>query len=208
MTDHLKLNEVDLEVSDAQVAVLTIDAPDRRNALTPELADELIAAIDHITHDQDAKALVVASSGSAFCAGAALGHLDGANEKVLRHIYQAFLRAKDLEIPTVAAVGGPAVGAGLNLAMACDLRVTSPSAVFDSRFAKIGLHPGGGATWLLRSAAGQSVGTAMLLFDQKIRGEEAVARGLSWACVAEDDLLSTAHELAAAAARADRKSVV
>jgi enoyl-CoA hydratase len=179
--------EVRVDLAGENVAVLTLDAPRRRNAVTPGMAADIAAAADFIETSDDVGAVVVTGTPPAFCAGAALAQLDQADEQVLRQLYAAFLRVRQLPLPTVAAVGGPAVGAGLNLALACDLRVASTSAVFDSRFAKIGLHPGGGVTWLLRSAAGQPTATAMLLFGQKISGAQAAERGLAWTCVDDDE---------------------
>ncbi len=194
--------EVGVALVGDRVAVLTLNAPERRNALTLQFVTEILAGVDWIESRDDIGAVVIAGNGPAFCAGADLGELDGANDDVLRAIYLAFLRVLRLPIPTVAAVGGPAVGAGLNLALACDLRVASPSAVFDARFARIGLHPGGGVSWLLRQAVGAQLATAMLLFSQRLRGEEAAARGLAWSCVGETDLLPVATALAASAAQA------
>ena len=193
--------EVTVDLTEDHVAVLTLDAPGRRNALTPKMVGDILATVDYIESADGVGAVVVTGTPPAFCAGAALGQLDHADQQVLRQIYSAFLRVHQLSLPTVAAVGGPAVGAGLNLAFACDLRVASPSGIFDSRFAKIGLHPGGGVTWLLRNAVGQSTATAILLFDQKIGGVEAAERGLAWTCVDDDKLLATAVALAARAAR-------
>ncbi|WP_214104115.1 enoyl-CoA hydratase-related protein [Acrocarpospora catenulata] len=199
MDDH-RFGEVRVRVAD-RVATLILAAPGRRNALTPGFVDDIVAAVDHAETRADVGALVVAAEGAAFCAGADLGELDGADEKVLRRIYAAFLRVRATPLPTVAAVAGPAVGAGLNLALACDLRVAGRSALFDARFAAIGLHPGGGVSWLLREAAGPAAATAMLLFDQRVDGATAARIGLAWACVEDDEVPAAAHRLAARAAR-------
>lgn len=198
---EFRIGEVAIGISVDRVAVVTIDAPERRNALTPSLVSEIVAAFDALESREDVGAVVVTGAGPAFCAGADLGELDSANETVLRAIYESFLRVRASRLPTVAAVGGPAVGAGLNLAMACDLRVAGRSAIFDSRFAKIGLHPGGGASWLLRAVGGQDVATAMLLFDERIDGPTAERVGLVWRCVEDADLIASATALAARAAR-------
>ncbi|GAA1002934.1 enoyl-CoA hydratase [Acrocarpospora pleiomorpha] len=195
-----RFGEVRIGVAD-RVATLTLAAPERRNALTPGFVDDIVAAVGHAESRDDVGALVVAAEGAAFCAGADLGELDGADESVLRRIYAAFLRVRATPLPTVAAVAGPAVGAGLNLALACDLRIAGRSAVFDARFAAIGLHPGGGVSWLLREAAGPSAAAAMLLFDQRVDGTTAARIGLAWACFDDDQALAEAQRLAARAAR-------
>jgi enoyl-CoA hydratase len=108
-------------------------------------------------------------------------------------------------LPTVAAVNGPAVGAGLNLALACDIRVASPAARFDCRFARIGLHPGGGHTRLLTEAVGPQAAAAMVLAGESPNGERATAIGLAWACVDDAGLLDEATRLAARAADLPRE---
>lgn len=193
--------EVQVEVSEG-IGVLTLNAPERRNALTPGLVSDIIAGADWLEARDDVGVVIVTGAGSAFCVGAALTQLDSADASVLRGIYDAFLRIHGIRVPTIAAVNGPAVGAGLNLAMACDLRVVSDDAVLDSRFLRIGLHPGGGASWLLRQAAGAELTSAMLLFGLRLKGRECVAKGLAWDCVSTADLLSTARRLAAQAAGA------
>jgi enoyl-CoA hydratase len=102
-------------------------------------------------------------------------------------------------------VNGPAVGAGLNLALACDIRVASPAARFDCRFARIGLHPGGGHTRLLTEAVGPQAAAAMVLAGESPDGERAAAIGLAWTCVDEADLLDEATRLAGRAADLPRE---
>lgn len=196
------IGEVQVEVGHDGIGVLTLNAPERRNALTPTLVADIVAAGDWLEARDDVGVVIVTGAGSAFCAGAALSELDSANASVLRGIYDAFLRIHRLAVPTIAAVNGPAVGAGLNLAMACDLRVVSDEAILDSRFLRLGLHPGGGASWLLRRAAGDELTSAMLLFGLRLKGQECVAKGLAWDCVPTSELLATARQLAAQAASA------
>ena len=101
----------------------------------------------------------------------------------VRAIYAGFLRILDSPLPTVAAVNGAAVGAGCNLALACDVRIAGTSAMFDARFLRIGIHPGGGHTWLLDRAAGPQTTAAMDLFGERLDGARAAAVGLAWECV-------------------------
>jgi enoyl-CoA hydratase len=105
-------------------------------------------------------------------------------------------------LPTVAAVNGAAVGAGINLALACDVRLAGTSARFDTRFVKIGLHPGGGHTWMLERAVGPQSAAAMVLFGAVVDGRRAVEIGLAWSCHPDDELVEAATEFAAGAARA------
>ena len=188
-----------------RVAVLTLDDPDRRNALTAGLVQEILTGVDRLEDDEEIGALVVTGAPPAFCSGAdvgALGAVSAGNEDrgSLPLIYEGFLRLHRCTLPTVAAVNGPAVGAGLNLALACDIRVASPDARFDCRFARIGLHPGGGHTRLLTEAVGPQAAAAMVLAGESPNGERASAIGLAWTCVDDTDLLDEATRLAARAA--------
>ena len=105
-------------------------------------------------------------------------------------------------LPTVAAVNGPAVGAGMNLALACDVRIAGAAARFDPRFVKIGLHPGGGHTWMLERAVGPQAAAAMVLFGVAVDGARAVEIGLAWSCHPDAELLDAAIAFAQGAARA------
>jgi enoyl-CoA hydratase len=134
-----------------RVAVLTLDEPERRNALTAPLVAEIVAAMDELDADPAVGAVVVTGAPPAFCSGAdvqALSAMASGDEEPgdVRAIYAGFLRVLDSPLPTVAAVNGAAVGAGCNLALACDVRIAGTSAVFDARFLRIGIHPGGGHT--------------------------------------------------------------
>jgi enoyl-CoA hydratase len=125
----------------------------------------------------------------------------------MRSIYEGFLRVARSPLPTLAAVNGAAVGAGMNLALACDVRMASTRAKFDTRFLQLGLHPGGGHTWMLHRAAGPQTAAAMVLFGEVLDGETAERCGLAWRCVAEDELLPAAHALAIRAAAFPRPLV-
>ncbi|MGI8939793.1 MAG: enoyl-CoA hydratase [Iamia sp.] len=190
------------------VALLTLDDPDRRNALGGPLGDDLVAAVDAIEADESVGAVVVTGEGRAFCAGADLSDLGSSERDGLLAIYEGFLRVAHCPLPTIAAVNGAAVGAGMNLALACDVRLAARRARFDTRFLQLGLHPGGGHTWMFRRIAGPQAAAAALLFGEVLDGAEAERAGLVWRCVDDDDLLATAHELAARAAAAPRDLVV
>lgn len=189
------------EVGDG-VAVVTLDDGARRNALTRAMVDGIVTSFDRLEADASVGAVVVTGAPPAFCAGADLGDLGGGRRQELLDIYEGFLRVARSPLPTVAAVNGPAVGAGMNLALACDVRLAGRSARFDSRFLDLGLHPGGGHTWLLRRAVGDATARAMVLFGRRLDGEAAARAGLVWSVVDDGDLLAEARALAAVAASA------
>lgn len=190
--------------SGRRVATVTLDAPERRNSLTLEMVEEIVRTFDDVEGRDDVGAVVVTGAPPAFCAGADLSHLGGSHEAGLRSIYEGFLRVGRSSLPTVAAVNGAAVGAGMNLALCCDVRVAATSARFDTRFLALGLHPGGGHTWMLERVVGPQTAAAMVLFGQVLRGDEAATRGLVWRCVPDDELLDVATSLAAGAAAAPK----
>ncbi len=145
--------------------------------------------------------MVVTGAPPAFCAGADLSHLGSSpSETGLRGIYEGFLRVGRSPLPTIAAVNGAAVGAGMNLALCCDLRLAARRARFDTRFLQLGLHPGGGNTWMMRRAVGPQATAAAVLFGEVLDGAEAERAGLVWRCVDDDELLPTALQLASRAA--------
>jgi enoyl-CoA hydratase len=191
---------------DHHVAVITINDPDRRNAVTFEISAALRAAVDAAEANEEVHAVVVTGAGKAFCAGANLTALGEATEDGLRVIYDGFLAVANCTLPTIAAVNGAAVGAGLNLALAADVRIAGPHALFDPRFQKLGIHPGGGATWMLQRAVGPQVARASLLFGMSFDAEAAVRHGLALK-VAEDPV-AAARELAAGPAAAPREVVL
>lgn len=193
---------LNVEVAD-RVAVLTLNDPDRRNVVSHALNAAVADAMDELEARDDVGALVVTGAGSAFCAGADLDDLASCSSPAeLEAIYAGFLRVADSPIPTVAAVNGPAVGAGMNMALACDLLVAGRSARFDTRFMQIGIHPGGGHTWRLRRITDHQSVMAMVVFGQVVDGARAAEIGLAWACVDDDALLDTARSIAGRAAAA------
>ena len=194
-----------------QVAVVTLVDEARRNAMTAQMVEEIVATFDALEADESVGAAVVTGQPPAFCSGAdtsSLGALstaesDGERREVVS-IYEGFLRVLRSPIPTVAAVNGPAVGAGMNLALACDVRIAGASAKFDARFLKIGLHPGGGHTWMLERAVGPQTAAAVVLFGEALSGARAAEVGLAWACHPDDELLDAAVAFASGAARVPR----
>lgn len=195
------MTKVRIEALAGGVRLLTLTDPGKRNAMGEQMSRELIAALQALRDDDETRALVITGEGPAFCAGADLPELFGdADRSVietharLQRYYQAFLLVRELGFPTIAAVNGPAVGAGLNLALCCDLRTAGPNATFGATFARIGLHPGGGCTWFLVHAIGASKALRTLLLGEEINAEQAVAWGL--ADGPEDHCVAAAIDLA------------
>ena len=200
--------KVRLESRDGGVRLVTLTDPDRRNAMGEEMGAELLAAAGEVAADRDARVLVVTGEGKAFCAGADLPAMFGDPDRsvtgtraYLQGYYRAFLALRELAIPTIAAVNGPAVGAGFNLAMACGIRIAGRDAAFGATFARIGLHPGGGCTHFLVEAVGPSRALRTLLLGDTLDAERAVAWGLAEG--PEDDPLAAALALAGEVAAVD-----
>ncbi len=188
-----------------RVGTVTLNNPGERNTLTQPMVAEIVAAFDALEADPGVGAIVVTGAPPAFCAGANLGNLGSAEGPGLRTIYEGFLRVGRCELPTLAAVNGAAVGAGMNLALVCDVRLAARRAKFDTRFLQLGIHPGGGHTWMLQRAVGPQAAAATVLFGEVLDGTQAERVGLAWRCVEDDALSATAHEMAARAADAPRE---
>lgn len=212
-------DELLCEIED-KVATITLNAPDRRNALTSSLIADMCTTLDEVEGRHDVGALIITGAAPAFCAGASLGDLadtgktksseakgqgdnkgqgEGKKERLLS-IYEGFLRVARSSLPTLAAVNGPAVGAGMNLALACDVRIAGRSGRFDTKFLKLGLHPGGGHTWMAQNVMGPQATAATVLFGERLSAEAALSAGLVWSVVDDAELLSAARKLAANAA--------
>jgi enoyl-CoA hydratase len=166
------------------------------------MVGDIGSALDDLEADAGVGALVVTGEPPAFCAGADLSHLGGSRRAGLLNIYEGFLRIGRSPLPTIAAVNGAAVGAGMNLALVCDVRLAARSARFDTRFLQLGIHPGGGHTWMLHNITGPQTTAAALLFGEVIDGPDAERVGLVWRCVDDDALLKTAVEMATRVAEA------
>ena len=190
------------------VATLTLNNPDERNTLTAPMVVEIIAAMESFEADESVGAVVVTGTPPAFCAGANLGNLAEATGDSLGTIYEGFLRIARSPLPTLAAVNGSAVGAGMNLALGCDVRIVADSAKLDTRFLQLGIHPGGGHTWMLRRIAGPQAAMAAVVFGQVLDGKEAERIGLAFKSVPAESLMDVAQEFAARAASAPRELAI
>ena len=192
-------------------ALIRLDDPKRRNILSPALCRELSAAVANANADLQVKAIVITGAAPAFCAGADLNDLKaaaGGNTEALHAVYQSFTDVANSPLPTIAAVNGAAVGAGMNLALACDMRLASEDASFDTRFLKIGLHPGGGHAWMLLRAVGWAQATRLLLLGRSVRAEDALAIGLVDWVEALERLVEVALEWANCAESLPRELIV
>jgi enoyl-CoA hydratase/carnithine racemase len=190
------------------VAIVTLAAPERRNAVSPEMAAELLAACASLDADETVGAVVIRGDGPSFCAGGKLDTLAWVGEDpaeatrydAMTRIYGSFAAIGRLRAPTVAAVRGDAVGAGLNLALAADLRVVADDARLVAGFLRIGVHPGGGGLTLLNRLAGREAAAALALFGEVVDGRRAREIGLAWESVPEHRVDERALELASVAA--------
>jgi enoyl-CoA hydratase len=189
-----------------RVAVLTLSHPERRNAMNIELSAKLVDAVRTAAGDDGVGAIVITGEDPAFCAGGDLAELAAAGPATLHTVYAGFLAIAGCPLPTVAAVNGAAVGAGLNLALACDLRLAGPRARFEARFPALGLHPGGGYTWMVQRLLGPQAAAALTLFGEVVDAAEAARIGLVHRVA--DDVVGAAVELAGRAAAAPRDLIV
>lgn len=187
----MSMSEISYTV-DEGIATITLAAPERRNALSVEMSRELIDAARTAEADAGVGAVII-SGGEHFCAGAVRSVLaetgrDPVEDTAYRNletVYAAFTTIGSIDLPTIAAVRGAAVGAGLNLALATDLRIVSRTARLLPGFAQIGIHPGGGHLSLLHRVAGREAAAAMGLFGEEVDGDRAVDLGIAWS--AHDD---------------------
>lgn len=184
------------------VAIVTLNRPDRYNAIDADLS---ASVVEHLARAGDeARAVVLTGEGKAFCSGADLAgfqdEYDRGGPDLAAHLDDEFHPVVHAiggcSVPTVAAVNGVAAGAGMGLALGCDIRVMTESAYFTSAFTAIGLAPDSGSTWLLPHHVGTSVALEMALTNRRMNADEALARGLCAAVVPEGEVVEKALEYA------------
>jgi enoyl-CoA hydratase len=182
------------------VGLLILDMPRQRNALSAASVGAISKAMDRLESDPAVRCIVVTGRGSVFCAGADVRLLrlaaDGDFES-LQEVYDGFLRVLRCRVPTIAAVNGPAVGAGFNLALACDIRIASRNARFETRFAELRIHPGGGHAWLLTRAVGSQQAMRACLFGEVWTAADALRVGLVSEVTEDSALLARAITIGA-----------
>ena len=189
------------------VAHIILNGPDSRNSLDLESAAALVEACEHIDADDAIGAAVISGAGGSFCSGASrsvLKLLTSSSSadayEILDVLYAAFSRFGSLSVPTIAAISGAAVGAGLNLALAADIRVAADDMVGFSGFSEAGIHPGGGHFWLLERAVGCQTASALALFGEKLTAAQALRCGLVWDVARPRELVGAAQAMAERAA--------
>ena len=190
------------------VVTLTLNKPEERNALsTPAQWAEVVAACERIRADMSVRSVVLTGAGSAFCAGGNVKDMRdkkgiaGGSAREIADGYRAGIQRiplalYNLEVPTIAAVNGPAIGAGCDLACMCDIRIASSKAKFAESFVKLGIIPGDGGAWLLPRTVGMSKAAELTFTGDTIGAEEALACGLVSRVVAPEELLPAATALA------------
>ena len=201
------------------VVLLTLDNPDQRNAMSEEMTSSWTATVDALATDPTVRVVVVTGAGSAFCSGGNTGWIAGEPEATVDRLrtrmiafYRAWLSIRRLEVPTIAAVNGAAIGAGLCLALACDVRYAAAGAKLGAPFVRLGMHAGMGATWLLPDVVGPAAARDLLLTGRIVDADEALRLGMvSRVLPADgflDEALASAAEVAASAPIASRLTKV
>jgi 2-(1,2-epoxy-1,2-dihydrophenyl)acetyl-CoA isomerase len=194
---------------DGPIATMRLNRPATRNAIaTVADCDAVVAALREAQANPDLQCLILTGAGTAFCAGGdlkALASTDGIGPKARpeqtrqnyeRGVQQMIRALWDCELPMIAALNGPAMGLGLDIACLCDLRISVQGARFASSFVKLGIIPGDGGAWILPRAVGQARAAEMILTGDAITADEALACGLVSRVVSADELLTTARQLA------------
>jgi len=190
--------ETDVLVTrDGPVGIVTINRPHRLNAVTPAAGDRLSAAFQELETDQNIRAVVLTGAGRGFCAGADISGDVGNARDVLVDTWNPLVRTmQGLELPIIAALNGVAAGAGVSLALACDLRVAAESARIQLSFTKIGLLPDAGLTWLLPRIVGLGRANELGMLARDLHAPEALQWGLVNRVCEDGAALNTAVALA------------
>lgn len=197
------------------VALLTLDHPEMRNAMSDEMTASWVRAVDELAADPALRVVVVTGAGPAFCSGGNTSWIASEPDATVDRLrgrmlpfYRAWLSIRRLEVPTIAAVNGAAIGAGLCLALACDLRYAAAGARLGAPFVKLGMHAGMGGTHLLPEVVGQAHARDLLLTGRLVDADEALRLGLVSRVLDADtfleEVLATAVEIAATAPIASR----
>ncbi|MGN6868152.1 MAG: enoyl-CoA hydratase/isomerase family protein [Solirubrobacteraceae bacterium] len=191
---------------DGGVALIRLHAPERKNALVGGMARDLIRAVTEVDGDPRVGAIVISGGTDAFCAGAhrellaAVASDDPRADDDIEAIYQIFATIRATDAPTIATIAGPAVGAGLNLALACSLRLVGESAYLRSMFLANDIHPAGGHLRLLLDLGGRALAVRMAVLDEPLDAAAAVAAGLTLGPYPDTELEAEAIRLARRAA--------
>ena len=188
------------------VAIITLNRPERGNGVVPEMAADLIAALNDLEADHDARVLIITGAGKQFCAGADLFEFqrylaeDHASEQEpynARVLWPVTQRMVTCRLPVIAAINGGATAGGLDLALACDMRIASSRAKMGETYIKLGLNPGNGGTYFLPRLVGSGMAAEMALTGDIYDAQACLDMGLVNRVVEADSLLDAALELAA-----------
>lgn len=201
MTDHVLVDR-----RGDGIAVLTFNDPDRRNAMTVDMGEAIRDACGALAQDDGLRAVVLTGAAPAFSAGGDLAMLEDKAQRArdegldatdeMIEFYNLFLAVRELPVPTIAAINGHAIGAGLCVALACDIRVIANEAKVGLNFAKLALHPGMGGAWLLPRMLGEQRAAELLYTGRIITGDVAASYGLALDALPTADVLPRAIELA------------
>jgi len=198
---------------DGAIATLTLNQPDLRNSISEiEVVDLFVEYLESIQHNMDIRCLIITGAGSAFSSGGNIKHMrdkqgmfaGSANELRMNYakvIQRIPLALHQLNVPTIAAVNGPAVGAGCDLAMYCDIRVASEKALFAESFVKVGIIPGDGGAWILPRVAGYGRAAEMAFTGEAISAQQAYDWGMINHLVSPEMLMPKAREVASKIAK-------
>ena len=189
---------IDVNVAD-KVAVVTIDRPEKKNALTLEMREQLWTAFEGLAERDEVRAVILTGAGGAFCAGMDVGEMSGGVDYALlkmRRLHRIARSIANLKKPTIAAVDGVCVGAGWSFALACDFVVASEAASFAQSFRNIGLAPDAGAVWLLRRQLGTMRVKELVYSGRRLGAKEALDLGLVLELTGQENLMARARELA------------
>ncbi len=193
-----------LESREAGIATLTMNRPERLNALNVELGAALADALARLATDPEVRVIVITGAGRAFCAGGDLAVILDARSRGAGQELEPLLRAGQRMVllmltmskPVIAAVNGPAAGAGMNVALACDIRIASDQATFGQNFARVGLFPDYGGTYLLPRLVGPARAAEMFYTGEMISAQQAERLGIVNRLVLHDELAAQARALA------------
>jgi enoyl-CoA hydratase/carnithine racemase len=189
-----------------QVGLITLNRPEHRNAMTPELLDAFSELIDEARADDTIRCLVITGKGKCFSAGADLRSsmqrtdLGKPSREASFAMYEPFLKVLDVQVPVIAAMNGHTVGGGFGLALLADIRVANVDAKYGVNFARLGIHSGLGISYLLPRLVGVAYASELLFTGRLIRGSEALRIGLVTHAEEPDEVLPTAMQLARAVA--------
>jgi enoyl-CoA hydratase len=183
------------------IVTLTLNRPESLNAMTVDMGDEVTQFVQELKKDQSARVLILTGAGRAFSAGGAKGTLQsrtagGGNTEPPKVFYKRFLTLRQLEIPTIAAINGHAVGAGFCVALACDMRVAATTAKMGLNFVRLGIHPGMAGTYTTPRIVGMAKACEVIFTGKLYSGEEAFSLGLVNRVVPPEQVMAEATSLA------------